>query len=117
MGKRILIVDDSSMMRKMIKEVLASDGHEVVGEAKNGVEAMELYRALVPDLVTMDITMREMDGLAAAREIIADDPSATVIFLTNLNREQYEKEALSTGARGFVGKNEHQQILHLIRTL
>jgi two-component system chemotaxis response regulator CheY len=117
MGKRILIVDDSSIMRKMIKQVLASGGHEVVGEAKNGVEAVDLYRALAPDLVTMDITMREMDGFAAARNIMADDPSASIVFLSNLDREKYEKDVLSIGAKGFVRKNEHERILQLIRTL
>lgn len=117
MGKRILIVDDSSMMRKMIKEVLAAEGHEVVGEAKNGLEAVALYRSVAPDLVTMDITMREMDGFAAAREIMVEDPSATIIFLSNLDKEQYGQDAVSIGAKGFIRKNEHQKILDLIRAL
>ena len=69
MGIRILVVDDSSMMRKLISKVLKPPGHTIVGEAKNGIEALELYKSLRPDLVTMDITMDEMDGLSAAREI------------------------------------------------
>jgi two-component system chemotaxis response regulator CheY len=117
MGKRILIVDDSSIMRKMIREILESDGHSVVGEAKNGVEAIDLYTSLLPDLVTMDITMREMDGLSAAKEILTSHPGANIIFLSNLDKEQYEKESLSIGARGFVRKNEHQKVLDLIRSL
>ena len=69
MSKRILIVDDSSMMRKMISKILLPGGHTIVGEAKNGAEAVELYKTLEPDLVTMDITMRGMDGFTAAKEI------------------------------------------------
>ena len=67
MGKSILIVDDSSIMRKMIKETLKTAGHDVIGEAKNGDDAVALYKTLKPDLVTMDITMRGMDGFEAAR--------------------------------------------------
>ncbi|MGD9213672.1 MAG: response regulator, partial [Desulfobacteraceae bacterium] len=89
MGKRVLIVDDSSIMRKMIKNTLASGSHQVVGEAKNGKEAVAMYKSLKPDLVTMDITMREMDGFVAAKEILAHDGSAQIIFLSNLDEEKY----------------------------
>ena len=71
MGKSILIVDDSSIMRKMIRQTLEKDNHTVVGEAKNGKDAIDMYVNLKPDVVTMDITMRDMDGFAAAKEILA----------------------------------------------
>ena len=73
MGKRILIVDDSSMMRRMISKIMRPPEYIVVGEAKSGKEAVELYKSLRPDIVTMDITMRDMDGIAAAKEILQYD--------------------------------------------
>ena len=84
MSKRVLIVDDSSIMRKMIRNTLENEKHQVVGEAKNGKDAVEMYKTLTPDLVTMDITMREMDGFAAAKEILDYDSNAKIIFLSNL---------------------------------
>ncbi len=101
MSKRVLIVDDSSMMRKMIAKLLQPPGHIVVGQAKNGLEAIELYKSLKPDIVTMDITMREMDGLAAAEEILRFDSAAHIIFLSNLDEEIYRTEVERLGARGF----------------
>ncbi|MEN8189556.1 MAG: response regulator [Thermodesulfobacteriota bacterium] len=114
MSKRVLIVDDSSMMRKMIAKLLQPPGHEVVGEAKNGLEAIELYKSLRPDIVTMDITMREMDGLAAAREIMQFDSSAHIIFLSNLDEEKYREEVEAIGALGFANKHKAKDILDLI---
>jgi two-component system, chemotaxis family, chemotaxis protein CheY len=116
MGKRILIVDDSSMMRKMITKTLTDHGHRVIGEAKNGCEAVQLYKALKPDLVTMDITMREMDGLSAAREILNDDTDAQIIFVSNLDEEKYEENVARIGAIGYVSKNEARKLLDLIST-
>ena len=117
MGKRILVVDDSVMMRKMVKSALESEDHEVVGEAKNGADAVELYKTLKPDLVTMDITMREMDGFAAAREILNHDPGAKIIFLSNLDEGRYRDSAMDIGALGYVSKSDHMQILELIQGL
>ncbi len=114
MGKRILIVDDSSIMRKMIVKTLKEGGHTIVGEAKNGSEAVELYRSLKPDLVTMDITMRGIDGFAAAREILDNDPDARIIFVSNLDEEKYGKNAESIGAMGFVSKNKARKLLDII---
>jgi two-component system, chemotaxis family, chemotaxis protein CheY len=116
MGKRILIVDDSSMMRKMITKTLTDHGHRVIGEAKNGYEAVQLYKALKPDLVTMDITMREMDGFSAAREILNDDTDAQIIFVSNLDEEKYEENVAQIGAIGYVSKNEARKLLDLIST-
>jgi two-component system, chemotaxis family, chemotaxis protein CheY len=116
MGKRILIVDDSSMMRKMITKTLTDHGHIVIGEAKNGHEAVELYKALKPDLVTMDITMRDMDGFSAAREILNDDTDARIIFVSNLDEEKYEENVARIGAIGYVSKNKACKLLDLIST-
>jgi two-component system chemotaxis response regulator CheY len=115
MSKRILIVDDSSMMRKMLTKVLVTKGgHTIVGEAKNGLEALELYKSLKPDLVTMDITMGEMDGLSAARLILDYDSDAHILFLSNLNKEKYGDDVESIGAIGFVNKHKAQDILDVI---
>lgn len=114
MAKRILVVDDSSMMRKMIKKTLTEAGHDVVADAKNGKEALDYYMSLSPDVVTMDITMRDLDGIAAARKIIEYDEKARIIFLSNLDQEKYGEDALAIGAIGYVNKNRAQEILQLI---
>ena len=114
MSKRILIVDDSSMMRKMIAKTLQPPGHVIVGEAKNGLEAIELYKSLKPDIVTMDITMREMDGLTAAKEILRYDPSAHILFLSNLDEEKYRAEVERLGAMGFANKHKAKELLDMI---
>ena len=115
MGKRVLIVDDSSIMRKMIRKTIEAESHTIVGEAKNGREAIALYAALKPDLVTMDITMREVDGFAAARAILNDDPEARIIFLSNLDEEKYSRTAMELGAKGYVNKHKSKEILPLIK--
>lgn len=115
MSKRILIVDDSSMMRKMLTKVLSDKGgHTIVGEAKNGLEALEFYKTLKPDLVTMDITMGEMDGLSAARLILNYDSNAHILFLSNLDKEKYGDDVENIGAIGFVNKHKSQDILDVI---
>ena len=114
MSKRILVVDDSSMMRKMIVKLLQPLGHEVVGQAKNGLEAIELYKSLQPDIVTMDITMRDMDGLAAAKEILRYDENAHIVFLSNLDEEKYRDEVKRLGALGFANKHKAKEILDII---
>ncbi|MHC4455608.1 MAG: response regulator [Planctomycetota bacterium] len=114
MSKRILIVDDSSMMRKMISKILAPGGHTIVGEAKNGTEAVELYKSLKPDLVTMDITMRGMDGFTAAKEILNMDDKAQIIFLSNLDEDKYGQDAQRLGAVGYVNKHKSRELLDII---
>ncbi|MFH0822298.1 MAG: response regulator [Pseudomonadota bacterium] len=101
---RVLVVDDSGFMRKRIVQELQGQGHVVVGEAKSGTEAVELYRDLKPDVVTMDITMRDMDGITAARAIMSEDPDAKIVFLTILKDEKYKAEAQNLGAIGFLNK-------------
>ena len=117
MGKTILIVDDSSIMRKMIKETLKSAGHDVIGEAKNGSDAVALYKTLDPELVTMDITMRGMDGFEAARQILSGDREACIIFLSNLDEAQYSQAAKQIGAKGYLNKHRSKDILSLIEQL
>ena len=114
MSKRILIVDDSSMMRKMISKILLPGGHTIVGEAKNGAEAVELYKTLAPDLVTMDITMRGMDGFTAAQEILSFDDKAQIIFLSNLDKDKYGPDAQNLGAVGYVNKHKSRELLDII---
>jgi two-component system chemotaxis response regulator CheY len=101
---RILVVDDAAFMRKMVSDALAKGGHEVVGEAGNGVEAIAQYQALKPDLVTLDITMPEKDGLAALADIMAADPSAKVVMCSALGQESKVLEAIKLGAKDFVVK-------------
>ena len=117
MGIRILVVDDSSMMRKLLGKVLKPPGHQIVGEAKNGLEALELYKALQPDLVTMDITMDGMDGLSAAREILRYDSAARILFLSNLDEEKYRGDVEQLRAIGFINKHKSEEVLKLIENL
>lgn len=104
MGKRILIVDDATFMRMMVKNILVPRGFEIAGEAANGIEAVEKYVELKPDLVTMDITMREKDGIEAAREIIQRDPDARIIMVTALGQEKMLLDSFQIGVRDFVVK-------------
>ncbi len=117
MGKKILIVDDSTIMRRMIKTTLQAGQHEVVGEAKDGSDAVSLYKNLEPDLVTMDITMRGMDGFTAARKILDYDQNAKIIFLSNLDETQYGANARQLGALGYLNKHRSNEILTLINQL
>ena len=117
MGKKILVVDDSSIMRKMIKQTLVGAGHDVVGEAKSGDEAISLYRQLRPQVVTMDITMRGMDGIAAAKAILQMDSTARIIMLSNLDEDKFSDEAVQIGAKGYINKHKTAEILDLIDRL
>jgi two-component system, chemotaxis family, chemotaxis protein CheY len=101
---RVLVVDDAAFMRKMVSDALAKGGHEVVGEAGNGVEAIAQFQEIKPDLVTLDITMPEKDGLAALAEIVAADPSARVVMCSALGQESKVLEAIKLGAKDFVVK-------------
>jgi two-component system chemotaxis response regulator CheY len=101
---RILVVDDAAFMRKMVSDTLTKGGHDVVGEAGNGNEAVIRFRELKPELMTLDITMPEKDGLTALREIIAIDPDARVIMCSALGQESKVLESIKAGARDFVVK-------------
>ena len=101
---RVLVVDDAMFIRHIIGDLLKQHGHEVVGEASNGVEAVERYRALKPDVTTLDITMPEMDGITALKEILGEDPSAKVIMCSALKEKPKVLEALQAGARDYILK-------------
>ena len=101
---RVLVVDDAAFMRKMVSDALAKAGHEVIGEACNGVEAVESFRALKPELTTLDITMPEKDGLSALGDIMTLDPNARVIMCSALGQESKVLESIKLGARDFVVK-------------
>jgi len=101
---RVLVVDDAAFMRKVLGDALSSGGHEVVGEAGNGNEAVRLYQELKPDVATLDITMPEKDGMAALKEILAVDPGAKVIMCSALGQEGKVLESIKLGAKDFVVK-------------
>jgi len=101
---RVLIVDDAKFMRTLVKDALSSAGYEIAGEAENGNQAVEMYQQLKPDLVTMDITMREKDGLEAASEILKMDANARIIMVTALGQEDLLKGAVKMGVKDFVVK-------------
>ena len=109
--KRVLIVDDAAFMRMSIRNMLENNGFEIVGEAENGVMAIEKYKELQPEVVTMDITMPEMDGLEALREIKKIDPSASVVLVSALGQEARMKEAIIYGAKGFIVKPFKEEII------
>jgi len=104
MANKILIVDDAAFMRMMIKDVLTKNGYEIVGEAENGQEAVEKYEELKPDLVTMDITMPEMDGVTALKEIKAKDADANIIMCSAMGQQAMVIDAIQAGARDFIVK-------------
>lgn len=101
---RMLVVDDAAFMRKVLTDALTAGGHEVIGEAADGNQALARYQELRPDLTTLDITMPEKDGLATLRDLTALDPNARVIMCSALGQESKVIDALRLGARGFVVK-------------
>jgi two-component system, chemotaxis family, chemotaxis protein CheY len=101
---RVLVVDDAAFMRKMVSDALAGGGHEIVGEAGNGQEAVQRYAELRPDVMTLDITMPEKDGISALKEIIASDPGAKVVMCSALGQESKVLESIRLGAKDFVVK-------------
>jgi len=104
MPNRILVVDDAAFMRMMIKDILTKNGYEVVGEASDGAQAIEKFKESNPDLVTMDITMPEMDGITALKEIKKIDPSAKVIMCSAMGQQAMVIDAIQAGAKDFIVK-------------
>jgi two-component system, chemotaxis family, chemotaxis protein CheY len=101
---KILVVDDAQFMRMMLKNILSGAGYEVVGEGENGVQAIEKYKDLKPDLVVMDMIMPEMGGIDAVREIVKLDPGARVLMCSAMGQQALVVEAIQVGARDFIVK-------------
>ena len=104
MAKNILVVDDAAFMRMMIKDILTKNGYNVVGEAENGLKAFEKYNELKPDLVLMDITMPELDGIGALKKIKAADPGAMVVMCSAMGQQAMVIDAIQSGAKDFIVK-------------
>ena len=104
MKARVLIADDASFMRQMIREIIEPEGYEVVGEATNGIEAVDQFEQLHPDIVTMDIVMPKRSGIDAVKGILAKHPGAKVVMCSALGQETLVMEALQAGARDFIVK-------------
>lgn len=102
--KNIMIVDDAAFMRMMIKDILSKNGYNVIGEAENGKKAIDTYSECKPDLVLMDITMPEMDGIQALKGIRANDPNATIIMCSAMGQQAMVIEAIQSGAKDFIVK-------------
>lgn len=113
--RKILVVDDAAFMRLSMKTMLEKNGFEVSGQAENGVKAIEMYKLLKPDIVTMDITMPEMEGIEALEEIIKFDSNAKVVMVSALGQETKVKKAIILGAKGFIIKPFKEEIL--VKTL
>lgn len=101
---RILVVDDAAFMRMMLRNILEKGGYEVAGEASNGFEAIERYREVRPDVVTMDITMPKMEGIQAVRSIKQIDPNAKIIMCSAMGQQSLVADAILAGAKDFIVK-------------
>ena len=104
MAKNILICDDAAYMRMMIKDILTKNGYNIAGEAENGAKAVEKYNELKPDLVLMDITMPDMDGIQALKKIKEADPGASVIMCSAMGQQAMVIESIQSGAKDFIVK-------------
>ena len=104
MGSTVMVVDDAAFMRMMLKDILNNNGYQVIGEAENGVVAIERYMELKPGITIMDITMPEMDGLQAVKEIRSKDPSARIVMCSAMGQQAMVIEAIQSGAKDFVVK-------------
>lgn len=111
---KILLVDDSRTSRKYLKSMLEMDHHEIIGEAANGIEGVEKYKELQPDVTTMDITMPELDGIEALKQIIDYDPDAKVIMVSAMGQKSKVLEAVQIGAKEFLVKPFEPYQIHNI---
>ncbi len=115
---KILIADDAAFMRMMLKDILSQGGYEIVGEAANGSEAVELYQQTKPDLVTMDITMPVMDGITALKGIMAADPQAKIVMCSAMGQQAMVIESIQAGAKDFIVKPfQPQRVLEAVKKL
>ena len=114
--KRVMVCDDAAFMRMMIKDILVKNGYEIAAEAENGLKAVERYPEAKPDLVLMDITMPEIDGIEAVRRIKALDPSANVIMCSAMGQQAMVIEAIQAGAKDFIVKPfQADRVLEAVR--
>jgi two-component system chemotaxis response regulator CheY len=104
MSVKVLIVDDAAFMRMSINQMLTNSGYEVVGEAVNGKDAILKFKELQPDIITMDITMPDMDGIQAVRAIMAIDPNAKVLMISAMGQQTMVLDAMKAGAKNFIVK-------------
>ena len=102
---RILVVDDSMVIRKFLTRVLSQNGHEVVGQGKDGNEGVDLYKQFRPDVVILDITMPNKNGADCLKEILAFDSGARVLMFTSVSDSSIAKECMTLGSKGFLQKN------------
>ena len=117
MGK-VLIVDDAAFMRMMLKDILEKNGFQIIGEASNGIKAVELYKKDKPDIVTMDITMPDMDGIEALKEIMAFDSSANVIMCSAMGQQGMVMDAIKAGAKDFIVKPfQAERVLEAVKKI
>ncbi len=115
-GKRILIVDDAAIIRRILKSMFQKNGFTVAGEAQDGQEGISLYRELKPDLVTMDITMPNIDGISATRGILQEFPDARIIMVSSVGQENVIREAIGLGALDFIVKPlKEEQIISAVK--
>jgi two-component system, chemotaxis family, chemotaxis protein CheY len=114
--KRVMVCDDAAFMRMMIKDILVKNGYEIAAEAENGLKAVEQYPDAKPDLVLMDITMPEVDGIEAVRRIKALDPNANVIMCSAMGQQAMVIEAIQAGAKDFIVKPfQADRVLEAVR--
>lgn len=109
--KRVLVVDDAAFMRVSIKNILVKNGYEVCGEAENGEIAIQKFQELSPDIVTMDITMPNKDGLTSLKEILATNPSANIVMVSAMGQESMVRDAIISGAKGFIVKPFKEDVI------
>ena len=118
MSIKVLIVDDAIFMRNMIKDIFSGDEFEVVGEAANGVEAIDKYKELKPDAVTMDIVMPLKSGIEAVREIVAEDKTAKIVMCSALGQDSLIMEAIEAGAKDFIVKPfKAEKVLEIVKRI
>ncbi|MCU0588225.1 MAG: response regulator [Syntrophobacteraceae bacterium] len=117
MSKRVLVVDDSNLLRHRIVQCLTDAGHTVVGKARDGDEAIDLYRQLTPDVVTMDATMRGKDGITAAREILDMDPLARIVFYTLLDAPHLTAQIEKLAVMKLIRKGDEHDLLRTLDSM
>lgn len=116
--KKIMVVDDAAFMRLMLKNILSKNGYEVVGEAENGQEAVDKYKSLAPDIVTMDITMPIMEGVEAVRQIRSIDPNAKIVMCSAMGQQAMVVQSIQAGAKDFIVKPfQEDRVLEAIQKI